>query len=378
MIEVLSTDTNFTKELIDYYDSLQHVDEDSDRARMDKAFHQQTASVLRAGLHLASPPPWSIPTEAELAPMRAIAGIGGQPMVTLRDPKFINRVKYRFSAASVAISFLKAAPPSRRSAVRRIVLHEKRQSVANAECHALGLIDFCLENSKLHIERRVSFWRNICASQLGNESLDTSLSLLENMSIYRKPESTYFTYSDWTCMSYIIDTMAAWLTEASVLPNKGMPAGSFSLIFDGTPSPTQSSALFERIKEAAAWQVAQMQWYADHGQTHNLEDKCTILPTYWSEAFPQVINDIVMGTSFVSCDFDTGDLYDPEDVLAVTEPYGLEPQDCWHQLWSRKHADNPLRLLSPLPPRIADLALKDIDPEGIAPEVRGSVGTSTF
>jgi hypothetical protein len=69
-----------------------------------------------------------------------------------------NRFIYRFSAAAVAIRFLRQNLKLR-THIRRIVLSEDREAVGFPESHGKWLVPFCLENTRLRIERRVNLWR---------------------------------------------------------------------------------------------------------------------------------------------------------------------------------------------------------------------------
>ncbi|KAI7785572.1 reverse transcriptase [Diaporthe eres] len=82
-----------------------------------------------------------------------------------------NRGKYRFSAASVAIEFLSSLPSGLRIYLRHMRLLENNISVAFPESHAHGLINFCVENPKLRVERRVNVWKTIL-QQPSNEEQD--------------------------------------------------------------------------------------------------------------------------------------------------------------------------------------------------------------
>lgn len=73
-----------------------------------------------------------------------------------------NQGKYRFSAAAAAVKFLSSCPV--RMHLRSIRLLEDKLAVAYPESHAQGLIKFCIENPRLHVERRVDLWRNVFQS----------------------------------------------------------------------------------------------------------------------------------------------------------------------------------------------------------------------
>ncbi|KAI1750320.1 hypothetical protein F4782DRAFT_532640 [Xylaria castorea] len=66
-----------------------------------------------------------------------------------------NRTRIRkmcaFTAVAVAIMFLHGIPLSTRKYKRKVVIYEDCVSIAYLECHAKGLILFCVENPFLHI-----------------------------------------------------------------------------------------------------------------------------------------------------------------------------------------------------------------------------------
>ena len=172
--------------------------------------------------------------------------------------------------------------------IRKIVLHEDRRSVAHPECHALGLIPFCVQNPRLYVERRVNLWR-----ALESGSRPGSINLYVNWfkTIAKCSETWRFRYyEDFKC-SFLSKSCSRWIIEASTLTARGMPIESFSLLFDGDPAPDQSWKLLESVKENAA----------DFGL---------------SEAIPQAFNNIVSGKkSLIRCNFPTDDLYDPGEIF---------------------------------------------------------------
>ncbi|KAF5613598.1 uncharacterized protein FSUBG_807 [Fusarium subglutinans] len=72
-----------------------------------------------------------------------------------------HRSKYRFSAAAVAIRFLRHLPLSKRLSLRAIILREDHIAVGLQERHSNGFIPFLQENPRLRIEHRVSMLTNI-------------------------------------------------------------------------------------------------------------------------------------------------------------------------------------------------------------------------
>ena len=115
---------------------------------------------LRSPFLSSDPEPWTIPSKDEISLLSK----------ALPDP-FLEgthwkRIRWHYSAASVAIKFLKTLPQNTLSRVRKVILHEDRLSMCRSECHGLGLIPFCIRNPEMHVERRVSLWRNILVTDL--------------------------------------------------------------------------------------------------------------------------------------------------------------------------------------------------------------------
>lgn len=274
-------------------------------------------------------------------------------------------------AAAVAIQFFKSISQDTCLGIRNVVLHEDRQSVAHPECHVLGLIPFCLQNPRLHIERRVNVWRVLFtmkrfdARELTNVYEHTER--LEMLS--GQGEGDRWSSYDGRCTSHIPEVFSRWITEGRALSANGMPAHSFSLVFDGDPAPGQSSAVFEIVKEDAARQVAQAQWYND--PDHSPSPSFQVMKAagfYVSEVFPRAIDDIVRGTSFISCNFPVGDLFDPERLLERYSSLSHNERDRypgmnWRLKWFFERYRNPIRLSPPLPALLADIALEDLIPK---------------
>ncbi|KAH9229443.1 hypothetical protein K456DRAFT_1752826 [Colletotrichum gloeosporioides 23] len=194
-----------------------------------------------------------------------------------RGTRLRDRTKYRFSAAAVAIHVLQSLPVSSRMHLRRVILNEDREAVADPQCHGLGLIPFCKENPLLRVERRVSLWRNAFQT-------DTA---------YRSPDARYkpkYRYTPWAMDSaQVTHNVASWVIEALALEPAGMPSGSFSLLLDGQPVPWQCTQVFQLIVQRdAAWQAA---WLL------SLDRRCR------------------EGSSIVRCNFDVGDSWDVEKIV---------------------------------------------------------------
>ena len=104
-----------------------------------------------------------------------------------------------------------------------------------------------------------------------------------------------------------------WFSEAAILD--GMPAGQFSLVFDGDPLPELSSEIFEEVKHDVAYQLA-VERYLRH--THSLVPlrNWRQYDCYLSEEMPRALKDLIWGeSSFICCNFDTGYAWDEEEFL---------------------------------------------------------------
>ena len=187
-------------------------------------------------------------------------------------------LKHRFSAAAVAISFLHSLPQSTLLQIRYISLHEDRESISYAPCHAMGLIHFCKTNTKLRITRVVDVWRNALPAgsdyHLGDVPLYSlvhpdMLSLFEYEDNNEGKDRTNWRnpYTDWLDFMppedkdqlhapEISTSFSVWIEEALALFDAGMPVNAFSLVFDGEITVERSSEVFEIVIQDAVWQEA--------------------------------------------------------------------------------------------------------------------------
>ena len=265
--------------------------------------------------------------------------------------RILRRVKFRFSAAAIAIQYLKSLPSSTRLQIRKILLNEDYQSVAHAQCHALGLVPFCLENSSLRIERRLSLWRTVLPA--AHESLIDMVSTIQHAQLPRRSlgRARYLKYHT------ITQAFSTWIREVSALFAAGMPLHSFSLVFDGEPTPDRSSEIFEIAQRDAAYQTAFYQFCCQNS-IHLCWQLTCRREGCFSRSLPQLLTDIVEEKSRISCNFPVsttrwdGDLlFEGAQHLNVVE-------------WMNKRIDGVhenLQTSPPLPPWI-DLRLEQIIP----------------
>ncbi|KAF2120334.1 hypothetical protein BDV96DRAFT_323726 [Lophiotrema nucula] len=280
--------------------------------------------------------PWSIPTDGENEDFdRAVAGA---------LPPW-RRERYRFSAAAVAVQYLASLPHATRAQLRKIILEEDRVSVANPECHAQGLIQYCQENPQLRVERRVSLWRNVFRS--GSAELNVIANNVENGTTNSAPLVAI-------CATL---ELGRWIVEAQALPFFGMPSGAFSLVLDSDGIPRKTSQVFELlIQRDVAWQVALEECYAR-----------SILPMpswfdrrrhgcYKYEGLPAAMRDIVDCTSNIRCDFDPGEMWDVEELILK---HRLCSSDEWSMLYTQDSHKQIIEPSSPLPTML-DICLEDV------------------
>ncbi|KAI0543869.1 hypothetical protein F4679DRAFT_592209 [Xylaria curta] len=268
--------------------------------------------------------PWAIPTENEIN--YAIRKFDK----TQWTEKEIRIGEIRpFSAAAVAIKFLHDTPISTRKYIRKIVIHEDRTSVAFPECHAKGLIPFCVENPFLHIERRLDLWRAIL-----------------------RPSHYYLhlgSFWGWWPGRDIrdADNLARWIVEAIDLFRAGMPEKSFSLVLDGEPALEASSEFFRIVQKAAMWQEAYVKAQK-------------LLPTpspyrigrytsfYIREHFPRILRAMTDNESFfIQCNFNIDFPRNIEQIIDQNRHYSL---DRWGQNYDQDGDETGEQLKKPFPP----------------------------
>lgn len=225
-----------------------------------------------------------------------------------RQPHEYFRVWKRWflSAASIAIHFLENIPGQRRY-IRKIILDERSPGENFPECHGLGLIQFCKENPRLRIERRVNMWTNLWQPGGCDD---------ENMGIWEDS---------------VTKDVALWIVEALALVPAGMPQGSFTLVLDGNPAPEQCTKIFQRVQRDAAWQTALLKSF-DLGilpKASYQDIRITDGFTYMD--FPSALQEIARGTCLaVRANFDLGE---PVDVEAIIEAHRQWTLSDWEHRW---------------------------------------------
>ncbi|KAF4868644.1 hypothetical protein CGCSCA1_v012163 [Colletotrichum siamense] len=311
-----------------------------------------------AGLN---PDPWEIPTRQRVDDMMdLIRNVEAERMEAEQKARRerwdrdygldTSLIKYHYSAAAVAIRFLKSLSRDTRLNIRKILLKEERLAVAFSECHGLGLIPFCQENPQLRVERRVNMWRTI---------LPVTYKDLYVIGMALKPSTEETsTQKDWSSQ------VAIWAQEALELEHAGMPPGSFTLTIDGDSSCAE--IFREVVQRDAVWQQAvdicfergilpPLRWDVrrrdarDHKRTHFGLREDPEQPGssdnswYVREGFPQAIHAIVAGTSVVKCNFWVGDAWDVEQLVEENKGWTmLQWKTGWHsQFTTRQFEPDP-------------------------------------
>ncbi|KAG5789801.1 hypothetical protein H9Q69_011144 [Fusarium xylarioides] len=157
--------------------------------------------------------------------------------------------KHFFSAASLAIRFLKSISQTQRLLITKLILNEDRMAVGHPECHIIGMIPFVEENPKLFIEHKVNLWRNILprSARIAVNSFPTvNESIEDTPEGIPSPHQVHSQYVGQEISHFIMYTMEAL--------KEGLPATSYSIVFDGEPDLNHSSETFKYLMELPiAW-----------------------------------------------------------------------------------------------------------------------------
>ena len=275
--------------------------------------------------------PWSIPSNTDLTHLAKVCGI--KPKIT----DCLVETKCSYSAASVALRFLHSVPKSTRDTMRKIVLLEDREAVANPKCHGQGLIKMCKAHPKLRIKHIVSLWQNafpvITLRSLYHVACEYGWGV--DRVNHDRLESAHVTY-----------TIGSWIAEALALPSYGMPRGSYSLIFDGNPNPEHASKVFQVVQRDAAWQSALDFAYMSGMLPKPSPAARRLQKGYMYEGLPEAIYNISIGSGPITCNFDLSPPCDIENLLQEHRGWSI---DDWSEKWN-SHQPKEFQTESPLPP----------------------------
>lgn len=192
--------------------------------------------------------------------------------------------KKRFSAAAVAIRYMKCLRPEAGKKIGWIVLDEDDACIAWPECHTQGLVPFCQEYEHLRIDRHINIWKTM---------FKTSWNVMA------------------TTSNQYIDP---WLMEAVGLLDLDMPQRAFRLTFIGDMSLSRATQTFNVALKDATWQAA-LEKCTSVNQYGQLDPAITrISPAFIMAGFPQAMPDIASGISIVRCDSPIGPMPREEEV----------------------------------------------------------------
>ncbi|KAL7770375.1 hypothetical protein CFE70_000309 [Pyrenophora teres f. teres 0-1] len=184
-----------------------------------------------------------------------------------------------------------------------MVLDEDLVAIAHPASHAQGLIPYCQKNPKMRIERRVDMWRNLLPG--GATPFQTYAA-----QSYRKDELE---------AKYVTNAVGDWIIEANALSSLGMPTDVFSLVLDGGETAERTSEVFKTVHRDCAWQKA---FEISVTRSHfNIPPDIS----RWGHrscgyrGLPKAITDMVQGNSIVKCNFDTGGIWDEQEIEELVQ-----------------------------------------------------------
>jgi hypothetical protein len=291
--------------------------------------------------------PWNIPTEEEVQSLCHL--LGREPY----DPQeYWKRTKYRFSAASAALRFLRPWSAQCLSQVRNVILNEDRVCVAWPECHAQGFIGLCQDNPALRVERRVNLWRNAFPAGSCNVSkiAGNNIEFVKSRGLHRLRSR-----------EISAQCLAPWVMEALALPGLGMPPQSFTLILDGHPILQHTSEAFKTAQRDAACQHAYETWWSDTNMVALGSWSCFEARgnrSYVMNGFAEAIRNISTSSVLVRSNFDVGEPWDDREFGGRGNQWTAEElNNVW---W--KHEPESFETESPLPSWL-DMRREDTLPE---------------
>ncbi|CVL06908.1 uncharacterized protein FMAN_12001 [Fusarium mangiferae] len=163
--------------------------------------------------------------------------------------KYCYQRKHFFSAAALAIRFLNNISQAQRLFINNLILNEDRMAVGHPECHIIGMIPFVEENPSLLIKHKVNLWRNILPRSAKIEVSSFPTTNESNVDLPESVPSPHQVFSNWAgkeISHFIMHTMEAL--------REGLPATSYSFVFDGEPDSNHSTETFKYLMELPiAW-----------------------------------------------------------------------------------------------------------------------------
>jgi hypothetical protein len=280
----------------------------------------------------ANPTPWRILDRAERDELAVVAQ--AEP----KYPHYKERTKYTYSAASLALRFLKLLPDSDLKAIRNIKLLEEHESVAHSECHGRGFIEICRQYPKICIQRFANLWKTVFPVSL--------VSRLDYSSFNEDGVDGSMFSRDRLAANDITYAVGKWLTEASILPLLGMPHGRFTLILDGKPTPNYMTKIFEVVQRDMAFQDALDAAYTSGSLPSPTWLNRRLQTGYMFERLPDIIRSLSIDSLLVRCSFDPGQAHDVGEM--VEKRHGWSLRD-WKESWDR-NSPRKYQTEAPLPP----------------------------
>ncbi|KAI1330321.1 hypothetical protein F5Y16DRAFT_415143 [Xylariaceae sp. FL0255] len=219
-------------------------------------------------------------------------------------------------------------------------MKEDSSSTARPETHGMGFIEYCVEDPKLHIERRASMWRNIFRQQdpFFEKPQRAAYTAWEAVvSSIRPPWRTKY---DGLAADEVSWGVARWVVESLALRSAGMPANRFTLMLDHHGTPDTTSRVWVRIQRDAAWKTALEMAAKTLFQIQNAGKYCykTRLYGYFYHDFPEAIianlteaeGDWDADGLRIKCNLGLGSTVLPESILQFQLPWDLK---LWYQDW---------------------------------------------
>jgi hypothetical protein len=192
------------------------------------------------------------------------------------------KVKHYFSGAATAIRFLESLSSQQRMHVRRVVIQEDSPGVGLPETHAQGLVQFCIANPNLRIERRLDVWKTV---------------FIPNSEEFNNRIFDILTYVGW------------WINETKYLRNMGMPTASFSLVLHG-PSEEASQQVCDAMIRAAIWRDGAEQRYRQRGDVFGSRIALDLV---------DIMKAMIRGDIPARFEADMGDIWDIDKILREHE-----------------------------------------------------------
>ncbi|KAF4999913.1 hypothetical protein FGRMN_2151 [Fusarium graminum] len=167
-------------------------------------------------------------------------------------PTYQYQRKYYFSATTLAIRTLRRMTRFQRLCMRKLIVDEDRISVAYPESHPIGLISFCTENPRLHVENQINLWKNYLI-RCGIPDVSTMAWEVETIPHQDSDDKDDKDYTDnstrWphqVSRSCATTMLTLWIKHVFELVELGMPPSAYTFFLDGNPFPHFATTLFTK------------------------------------------------------------------------------------------------------------------------------------